>query len=408
LNADATGLSELGPGEDIPPQVEAARKAMEERLFFGKFEDFVRAKLRVRNSREIRYGRENIVGVGVGWKNWPEGPLLKIEDYSRLLQDYRDIRKSGLDPYDWFEIHRDSYFNFLHRHGEPAHFKNFGEQCVRVLVNKKAPEKLVEPDAVVSTVMKESGFDVLTDVVEVGEIILASNNAVYRPVTCGVSGGHGLIMSGGTLGCVVKRKSDGKSLLLSCNHVVANTNNATRHRDPVIQPSNLDRGTVDNIIGILDDFIDLDFSGRTNYVDVALVDIDPGIRVDPSMEGAGFVPKRHIMPQRGLLVKKVGRTTEETRGLVNGVHLGMQGIPIDIPYGSQYAKFADIFSVGHIYGRVLPPPVFADKGDSGSLIVEDETGSNQGVGLLFAISTEFKDAYGCTLARISSELDVEL
>jgi hypothetical protein len=62
-------LSEFGPDEDIPPRVEAARKATEERLFFEKFEDFVTAKLRVRNSREIRYGRENIVGVGVGWKN---------------------------------------------------------------------------------------------------------------------------------------------------------------------------------------------------------------------------------------------------------------------------------------------------------------------------------------------------
>lgn len=400
-------MSEFGPDEDIPPRVEAARKAMEERLFFEKFEDFVTAKLRVRNSREIKYGRENIVGVGVGWKNWPEGPRLEEEDYSRLLRYYSDIRRHRLDPPHWLMIQRDAYFDLLHGKLTPR-LKNFGEPCVRVLVNKKAPEKLVEPGAVVSTVMKESGFDVLTDVVEVGEINLASNNAVYRPVTCGVSGGHGLVMSGGTLGCVVKRKSDGKSLLLSCNHVVAATNSATRHRDPVIQPSNMDRGTVAHKIGILEDFIDLDFSGRMNYVDAALVDIDPGIQVDPSMEGAGFLPKRHIMPQMGLLVKKVGRTTAETRGLVNGVHLGIQGIPINIPYGSQFAKFEDIFSVGHIYGRGFPPTVFADKGDSGSLIVEDDSGNNHGVGLLFAISTEFKDAYGCTFARISSEFGVEL
>ena len=399
-------MSELGPDEDIPPRVEAARKAMEERLFFEKFEDFVRAKMRVLKSREIKYGRENIVGVGVGWKNWSEGPRLKKEEYSQLLRYYRDIRKSPLDPHIWFKIRREAFYHLLHP--EPERFKNFGEWCVRVLVNEKALKKLVKPDVVVSTVMKESGFDVLTDVAEVGEIILASNNAVYRPVTCGVSGGHGLVMSGGTLGCVVKRKSDGKSLLLSCNHVVADANSATRHRDPVIQPSNLDRGTVANKIGILDDFKDLDFSGRINYVDAALVDVDPEIQVDPSMEGAGFVPKRHIMPRMGLLVKKVGRTTGETRGLVNGVRLGMQGIPIDIPYGSRFAKFADIFSVGHIYDGVLPPPVFADKGDSGSLIVEDETGSNQGVGLLFSISSPCKDGYGCTFARISSAFGVEL
>lgn len=399
-------MSELGPGEDIPPRVEAARKAMEELLFFENFEDFAKAKLRVRDSREIRYGRENIVGVGVGWKNWPECPRMPDEDYGRLLQYYRDIRKGPLRPWHWFWIHRDPYFYEMHPGTEC--FKNFGERCVRVLVNRKAPEKLVEPDVVVSTAMKESGFDVLTDVVEVGEVVLASNNAVYRPVTCGVSGGHGVAMSCGTLGCVVKRRSDGKSLLLSCNHVVADTNNATRHRDPVIQPSNLDQGTVAHKIGVLDDFIHLDFSGKINYVDAALIDVDPRIQVDPSMEGAGFVPKRHIMPRMGLLVKKVGRTTGETRGLVNGVRLGMQGIPVGVPYGSRSAKFADIFSVGHIYGRVLPPPVFADRGDSGSLIVEDETGRNQGVGLLFAISTPFKDAYGCTFARINSEFGVEL
>jgi len=216
-----TGLSELGPSEDIPPRIEAARKAMEERLFFEKFEDFVKAKLKVRNSREVKYGRENIVGVGIGWKNWPEGPQLKEKDYgySQLLRYYRDLRKKP--KRDWF--HNISYPFWYLSFREPERLKNFGEQCVRVLVNKKAPEKLVEPDVVVSTVMRESGFDVLTDVVEVDDVAPASNNAVYRPVTCGVSGGHGQVMSGGTLGCVVKRKSDGKPLLLSCNHVVANT-----------------------------------------------------------------------------------------------------------------------------------------------------------------------------------------
>lgn len=389
----------MGPEGEMPQGLLAARQAMEERLFFEKFDDFIKAKSKVRESREARYGRENIIGVGIGWKNWPEYLRPKEYDYANLLNA---LRKRRYDPDLLFVIAHE----FLHR--TMKRNENFGKWCIRVLVNRKAPEKLVEPDVLVSTAMKESGFEFLTDVVEVGDVVLAMNNAVYRPVTCGVSGGHGLVQSGGTLGCVVTRRIDGKPLLLSCNHVVANLNNGVRHQDPVIQPSNEDNGQMHHKIGVLDDFIDLDFSGGINYVDAALVDIDPQIQVDPSMEGAGFIPKGYVSPRQGQSVKKVGRTTELRFGLVNGIHLGMQGVSWDIPYNNLSAKFSDIFSVGHIYLGVFPPEPFAAMGDSGSLIVEHETGNNHAVGLLFAVSEKVGDAYGCAFSRIDSLLHVTL
>jgi hypothetical protein len=388
-------LSEFGSDEGT---LELARKSLEERLFFKEFTDFVFAKKKVRNSQEKRFGRENIVGIGIGWKNWPEGPGMDERFFNDLIESYRRNAPDIFFPYYFFEV----YLHYLRRRIYSA---NFGKPCIRVLVNKKVPEKLVEPDVVVSNVAKEAGLNIITDVIEVGEILPASNNATYRPVTCGVSGGNGLVRSGGTLGCVVKRKVDGKPLLLSCNHVLARANNATRHIDPVIQPSNLDYGTIAQKIGVLEDFEEIDFSGKINYVDAALVEVDSGIQLDPSMQGAHFVPNGFVKPNKQLLVKKVGRTTGQTFGIINGVSIGLQGMPIESPSGYQYARFEDIFSVVPVI-EAFPGPTFAEEGDSGSLIVENDT--NQAVGLLFGFSPAKNYVFGCSFSRICSKLGVEL
>ena len=103
-------------------------------------------------------------------------------------REYLQLRKRGFDAETWNEfIHYQFHtrVNDLHQLG----FRDFGRWRIRVLVVKKVPERLVEPQVLVSNVMKETGFDFPTDVVEVGEVSLATNNSVYRPVTCGVSGG---------------------------------------------------------------------------------------------------------------------------------------------------------------------------------------------------------------------------
>ena len=171
--------------------------------------------------------------MGIGRKNWFNGSGMNKKYYYKLMKYYDRMQQDLFFPYYFLEDYFSDRLN--EKPGE-----NFGKPCIQVLVNQKMPEKLVEPDVVVSIIAKEAGLDVLTDVVEVGEIKTAFNDAIYKPVTCRVSGGNGLVPSGGTLGCVVKRKVDGKRLLLSCNHVLNSANNATHHADPVIQLSNFD------------------------------------------------------------------------------------------------------------------------------------------------------------------------
>lgn len=389
---------------EIPARILEARKAMEDQLFFKDFQEYVKTKFTPRQSRE-RYGRENIVGVGIGWKNWPEF-IRRFEDNKFAREIYLRFRTKR----DWRELFELAHVQLYERFSSlmPSLSEDFGKWCVRVLVEKKAPEDQVDASLVVSRVMKQTGYDFPTDVVEVGEVAFAANNAVYRPLTFGVSGGHGIYKSGGTLGCMVHKGH--QDLVLSCNHVLANYNQANKNKDPVVQPSLMDNGNLSNRIGRLSDFTDLDFAGGVNYIDAALAEVDSSIQVSPSMEGASFVPKGNTLPKMDQKVKKVGRTTGLTIGQVNGVNLGMQGIPIPITYGHKVARFADIFSIGHTYltGGPLSPIPFANSGDSGSLIVEDESGGNQAVGILFSISGPYMDAYGCTFSRISNKLGISL
>jgi hypothetical protein len=83
----------------------------------------------------------------------------------------------------------------------------------------------------------------LTDVVQVGELkAFQGNTGRYRPAPGGVSIGH-FEITAGTLGVVVRDRSTGDRLILSNNHVLANSNDADIG-DPIIQPGNADGGSV--------------------------------------------------------------------------------------------------------------------------------------------------------------------
>src|SRR3989338_2088245 len=96
--------------------------------------------------------------------------------------------------------------------------KRVGRTCLKVYVEKKiAKEKLSKSDLVPPHIS-----EVETDVIEVGKIrCLASNRMRARPARGGASIGHYKITAG-TLGCLVRDKKSGKTLILSNNHVLAN------------------------------------------------------------------------------------------------------------------------------------------------------------------------------------------
>jgi len=107
------------------------------------------------------------------------------------------------------------------------------EPCIVVLVERKVPKSGLRRRDLIPEIIGT----MKTDVVETGEIrALQSRTGRVRPAPGGVSIGHYRITAG-TLGVVVRRA--GVRLILSNNHVLANSNDAKagRYPYPPIRPA---------------------------------------------------------------------------------------------------------------------------------------------------------------------------
>ncbi len=141
-----------------------------------------------------------------------------------------------------------------------------GDPSVVVLVERKVP---VAALTVAEAVPKEVD-GVKTDVVEVGYLrAYDSPRDRFRPeIPSGISIGHYKITAG-TLGTIVTDRLTGEKLILSNNHVLANSNDALVG-DAILQPGTADGGqNPADIVARLERFIAL------RYVD------DPDIPVPP-------------------------------------------------------------------------------------------------------------------------------
>ena len=101
--------------------------------------------------------------------------------------------------------------------------------------------------------------DVPTDIKTTGLLMAGANTtARARPAPTGYSVGHRDITAGTIGGVVVK--GSGETFILSNNHVLANSNDASIG-DPILQPGPFDGGTdPSDQIGMLADFEPIDFS----------------------------------------------------------------------------------------------------------------------------------------------------
>jgi len=137
--------------------------------------------------------------------------------------------------------------------------KQTDEICIIVGVADKLPVvSLSSADIIPSAV-----DGVAIDVIETG--IVKTHQSVdptkkHRPAMPGISIGHKNITAG-TFGCVVERS--GTKLILSNNHVLANSNDA-RIGDDIYQPGPIDGGTSSDKIGTLFDFVPIEFGGATD------------------------------------------------------------------------------------------------------------------------------------------------
>ncbi|MEZ4668516.1 MAG: hypothetical protein R3E39_11415 [Anaerolineae bacterium] len=310
-----------------------------------------------------------------------------------------------------------------------------GDPSVVVLVEQKVP---VAALSAAEMVPKEVD-GVKTDVIEVGYLrAYDSPRDRFRPeIPSGVSIGHYKITAG-TLGTIVTDKNTGEKLILSNNHVLANSNDALVG-DPILQPGAADGGqNPADMVARLERFIQIRFIDEPDTPTPT-----PGPTPTPPPGGGGtgttcdiltvvtalinglaslLGSQQRLTPVSAPVARSVSPTSGTAQVLTNEVDcavakpidpskftgeilgigqvsgtkpaaLGMKvrksgrttgytegtitllNATVNVAYGSRTARFT---------GQIITGPM-SQGGDSGSLIV-DAT-ENKAVGLLFAGSS---------------------
>ena len=214
----------------------------------------------------------------------------------------------------------------------------------------------------------------------------------------GVSGGNVNDASrrfccSGTLGALI---TDGSTqYILSNNHVLALSDQAVAGED-VSQPGLIDANcSIATVVG--------DFTGAAplgSNVDAAVAQLRPG-----TMDSTGFiedigVPSSSIVnPSVGLGVAKSGRTTGFTTGTVSSINTS-----VSVQYQASCGQ-GKKFTVSYTNQVVINSSTFSAGGDSGSLIVTNNSSHNP-VALLYAGSSTstIGNPIGEVLTRLGNAL----
>lgn len=264
--------------------------------------------------------------------------------------------------------------------------KTTDDICVAVYVEKKVAKKSLS-----SANMVPDAYDGMpTDVQEVGRIEAQAFDTRISPAVPGYSIGH-FNITAGTFGCLVREHCDPCNvLILSNNHVLANSN-AAAVGDRILQPGPFDGGVVPgDEIARLYSFVPIFFGSpdRYNLVDAALAKPRDQRMVIASIVNLG-IPKGTVEATLGMEVVKSGRTTETTAGKVIGID-----VTSAVNYGVGIAYFRN---------QIMTTNMSAG-GDSGSLLLSRKT--QEGTGLLFAGSSAV--TLHNNLANVLMALGVEL
>ncbi len=272
------------------------------------------------------------------------------------------------------------------------------EPCITFFVAKKiVNEKKILPEFLLPQTLEEDAVEVQSDVVETGHIYAyAAHTSRERPAVPGASIGH-VDVTAGTLGAIVIDDKSKTQVILSNNHVLADSNRASTN-DDILQPGKADGGTVPNdVIGNLLRFKTIDFAGGTNYIDAAICSVKkPNYISNTPHDGipapspktqavgllfAGSSTQTIINPigivlnelkislpagstiegSIGMNVQKTGRTTGGTTNTIKNINATVR-----VNYGSAgEAVFSDQIVTGDM----------SDGGDSGSLVVKGGAGA---------------------------------
>ena len=274
-------------------------------------------------------------------------------------------------------------------------------------------EKMAKQDISENDMIPTDIDGIPTDVMRVGKVVaFQSHQSRFRPCPAGVSLGHYAITAG-TYGAPVKDAQSGELLMLSNNHVLANSNNA-HIGDAILQPGAADGGKNPQdrfatllrfvpiqyknddgsggdddgdqcaiarfISSLLNSFARASGSSTrlkpvrqqavTNLVDAAVAKpIDENMLLSDVLKIGRVVGS--VPAEIGMAVKKSGRTTALTQG-----NITVLDTTIDVGYGGN--------RVATFEHQILTNDM-SNPGDSGSLLLSED---NKAVGLLFAGSDQ--------------------
>jgi hypothetical protein len=263
-------------------------------------------------------------------------------------------------------------------------------------------------DALMAQLARSAGTSALSTVpiqqVPVGVVDALSHRARRRPAPGGCSVGH-VSVTAGTLGSRAIGTTppwNNRHLILSNNHVLANTNRG-RVNDSIIQPGAADGGRhPGDQIAVLAKWVPISFGGAANFVDCAVGwawhERIRGEQMYMSGSSVAFyrTGTTPVAATLGMIVGKSGRTTGLTQGRVTAV-----GVSVNVNFGpSGVALFRDQIAIQSVNANP-----FSAGGDSGSLIWRWATGVNP-VGLLFAGGggTTFANVIGRVLPALAIRL----
>lgn len=274
--------------------------------------------------------------------------------------------------------------------------KPTGTLALTFYVERKLPLSKMKANVAVPPAVPESisGAAVIpTDVIAVGkprlEAVKDLKNplATRKPLQPGHSIGH-VKATAGTFGAVVTK--DGKFLILSNSHVLAESGRAKKG-DRILYPGDADGGAApSDIVAKLFDFVKFKVGNDfLNRVDAAVaLPLDDRLG-DLTSEIKGlFIPKGTAKAARDMEVVKVGRTTGKTRGKVRDINFRF------------IITYPGVGKVGYL-DQVFCSR-YTNNGDSGSLVVDAQTG--KAVGLHFAGFPDAKNYKGSVFNPIDEVL----